>query len=224
MFASEQADNISALETALEVGDTVYVTGISVSPTSSEIMYGGAPLTIRATVTPSNATNKGIAWTSSDETVATVSANGVVTPLKSGTTIITATTIDGGYIASCNITVTVENLIDLSAITEGAYINRDNGNAETSTRFNATDYIWLKPNTTFYCEGPYMENFYAFYNASKTFVTSPPSDVTVTHEKDRNNRRDRKGTITTGANGYYFRGSIDVDCPYTPYVALAPIV
>lgn len=69
-----------------------------------------------------------------------------------------------------------------------------------------------------------MENFYAFYNASKTFVTSPPSDVTVTHENDRNNRASRKGTITTGANGYYFRGSIDVDCPYTPYVALAPIV
>ena len=224
LYSSEQSADISALEVALETGDPVAVTGVSVSPTSGSIVYGESTLTIKATVTPSNATNKAVVWTSSDENVATVSVRGVVTAVSAGTATITATTMDGGFTATCTVTVTVENLIVESNITRGAYISRETGSANTSESFDATDYMWLKPNTTYYAEGPYMENFYAFYNSSKTFVTSPPSDVTVTYENDRNGRRSRKGTITTGANGYYFRASIDVDCHYTPYVSLVPLV
>lgn len=224
LYSSEQAADISALEVALETGDSVAVTGVSVSPTTGSIVYGESTLTIKATVTPSNATNKAVIWTSSNENVATVSANGVVSAAGTGTATITATTIDGGFTATCTVTASVENLIVESNITRGAYISRDTGSANNSESFDATDYMWLKPNTTYYAEGPYMENFYAFYNSSKTFVTSPPSDVTVTYENDRNGRRSRKGTITTGANGYYFRASIDVDCHYTPYVSLVPLV
>ena len=224
LYSSEQAADISALEVALETGDSVAVTGVSVSPTTGSIVYGESTLTIQATVTPSNATNKAVVWTSSNENVATVSANGVVSAVGTGTATITATTIDGGFTATCAVTVSVENLIVESNITRGAYISRETGSANTSESFDATDYMWLKPNTTYYAEGPYMENFYAFYNSSKTFVTSPPSEVTVTYENDRNGRRSRKGTITTGANGYYFRASIDVDCHYTPYVSLVPLV
>ena len=224
LYSSEQSADISALEVALETGDPVAVTGVSVSPTTGSIAYGESTLTIKATVTPSNATNKAVTWTSSNENVATVSVRGVVTAVSAGTATITATTMDGGFTATCTVTVTVENLIVESNITRGAYISRETGSANTSESFDATDYMWLKPNTTYYAEGPYMENFYAFYNSSKTFVTSPPSDVTVTYENDRNGRRSRKGTITTGANGYYFRASIDVDCHYTPYVSLVPLV
>lgn len=224
LYSSEQSADISALEVALETGDPVFVTGVSISPTTGSIAYGESTLTIKATVTPSNATNKAVAWTSSNENVATVSAKGVVTAVSAGTATITATTMDGGFTATCAVTVTVENLIVESNITRGAYISRDTGSANNSESFDATDYMWLKPNTTYYAEGPYMENFYAFYNSSKTFVTSPPSEVTVTYENDRNGRRSRKGTITTGANGYYFRASIDVDCHYAPYVSLVPLV
>ena len=224
LYSSEQSADIDALEVALDTGDIVSVTGVSVSPTSQSIVYGESTLTVKATVTPLNATNKAVTWTSSNENVATVSANGIVSATGAGTTTITATTVDGGFTATCSVTVTVENLIVDADITRGAYISRDNGSANTSTSFDATDYMWLKPNATYYAEGPYMENFYAFYNNGKTFVTSPPSDVTVTYENDRNGRRSRKGTITTGANGYYFRASIDVDCHYTPYVALVPLV
>ena len=224
LYSSEQAADISALEVALETGDSVAVTGVSVSPTSGSIVYGESTLTIKATVTPSNATNKAVIWTSSNENVATVSANGVVSAAGTGTATITATTIDGGFTATCTVTASVENLIVENDITRGAYISRDYGSVNNSESFDATDYMWLKPNTTYYAEGPYMENFYAFYNSSKTFVTSPPSEVTVTYENDRNGRRSRKGTITTGANGYYFRASIDVDCHYTPYVSLVPLV
>ena len=58
-----------------------------------------------ATVSPANATNKDITWTSSDTSVATVS-NGNVTAKKVGSAIITVTTADGKKTADCKVTVT----------------------------------------------------------------------------------------------------------------------
>lgn len=58
-----------------------------------------------ATVTPDDAGNKGVHWTSSDESVATVSAQGVVTAVAAGTAKITVTTEDGGKTADCVVTV-----------------------------------------------------------------------------------------------------------------------
>jgi uncharacterized protein YjdB len=83
---------------------TVSVTGISLNKTSA-LLNLGSTQTLTATVTPSNATNSSINWSSSDPTVATVS-NGIVTGNALGTAVITATTVDGGKTATCNITVT----------------------------------------------------------------------------------------------------------------------
>lgn len=65
------------------------VSAIGVSPTTMTLTAGGATGTITATISPSNATNKNITWSSGDTKVATVN-NGIVTPLKEGTTIISA--------------------------------------------------------------------------------------------------------------------------------------
>ncbi len=65
----------------------------------------GKTLTLTVTFTPSNTSNKVLAWTSSDETVATIN-NGAVTGIKEGTTVITATTTDGSNLtATCTVTV-----------------------------------------------------------------------------------------------------------------------
>ncbi|WP_099470068.1 rhamnogalacturonan lyase family protein [Konateibacter massiliensis] len=62
--------------------------------------------TLTATVTPENAANRAVLWSSSDSKIATVSQNGVVTGKKRGTVTITATASDGsGTYASCKITV-----------------------------------------------------------------------------------------------------------------------
>lgn len=80
------------------------VTGIMVTPSETIIPIGTAiPLT--ATIAPETASNKTVNWTSSNSSVATVSATGVVAGLASGSTIITATTVDGLKTATCNVSV-----------------------------------------------------------------------------------------------------------------------
>ena len=81
----------------------IAATGISLNKTSKTILEGDR-LTLTATVTPENASNKKVIWTSSVPAVATVN-NGEVQALAEGTTMITATTEDGSFTATCNITV-----------------------------------------------------------------------------------------------------------------------
>lgn len=81
------------------------VTGIALSQSTATLIEGET-LTLTATVTPDNATEKGIIWTSSNDKVATVDANGKVTAVVEGSATITATANDGsGISASCVITV-----------------------------------------------------------------------------------------------------------------------
>ncbi len=67
----------------------------------------GKKLILTPTITPENATNQTVVWTTSDPNVATVSSTGVVTGVKASTTdaIITVTTVDGGYTDTCDVTV-----------------------------------------------------------------------------------------------------------------------
>ena len=89
---------------SITVNEKIYpVSGISLNK-STLTMCENENYTLTATITPSNATNKDVGWSSSNTSVATVS-NGVITALNVGTTTITATTVDGGMTASCNITV-----------------------------------------------------------------------------------------------------------------------
>jgi uncharacterized protein YjdB len=60
--------------------------------------------TLIATVNPSNATNKDVTWSSSNNNVATVDG-GTVTAIAEGTATITVTTADGGFFDTCDVTV-----------------------------------------------------------------------------------------------------------------------
>ncbi|MFJ7952509.1 YDG domain-containing protein [Lysinibacillus sp. NPDC096418] len=81
------------------------VTGITLDETSG-ILHVGDSKTLTATVTPTNATNKNVAWTSSDKNVATVDSQGKVTAIGVGNATITATTADGSKTATATYTVT----------------------------------------------------------------------------------------------------------------------
>ena len=81
---------------------TMPVSSVALDKTSAELQVGKT-LTLTATVTPDNATDKAVAWNSSNAAVATVDANGIVTAKAEGTATITATA--DGKTATCTVTV-----------------------------------------------------------------------------------------------------------------------
>ena len=82
----------------------VTVSGVALNKKVATVNVG-KKVTVKATVTPANADNKTLAWTSSNTKIATVS-NGVVKGVKAGRVIITAKTTDGSNIsATCTVTV-----------------------------------------------------------------------------------------------------------------------
>lgn len=85
------------------------VSGISLSKSSASMYVGDSPLVLTATITPSNASDKSVVWSSSDASVASVLAgsglDATVTPVAAGTATITVSTPDGKFSASCVLTV-----------------------------------------------------------------------------------------------------------------------
>ena len=104
-IATDKAGNVTEKTVNVYYNDKVIsVTGVSLDESSITLDVGGSK-TLAATVTPDNATNKKVRWTSDNETVATVSEDGVVTAVAGGTAVITATTHDGLFTATCTVTV-----------------------------------------------------------------------------------------------------------------------
>ena len=89
-------------ETAKTWTVSMPVTGVALNKSTMELQVGKTE-TLTATVTPENASEPGVTWTSSDATVATVNENGVVSAVAKGTATITATA--GGKSAACTVTV-----------------------------------------------------------------------------------------------------------------------
>ena len=92
---------ISRVDETTPTPSVVSVSGISLSNTGKYLLTRGE-FVVTPTVYPNNATNKEIRWTSSDETIATVTSGGrVVAKEKRGSTTITAKTVDGNFTAIC---------------------------------------------------------------------------------------------------------------------------
>ena len=87
-----------------EVTVAVPVTGVTLDKETMNLTAGSTG-TLTATITPENATNKNLTWTSDNEAVVAVS-DGVVSAVAAGTANITVTTADGGKTATCVVTVT----------------------------------------------------------------------------------------------------------------------
>ena len=78
----------------------VAVTGITLDKPSLTLTVGQTA-TLAATISPANADNKGVKWSSSKNSVATVDSDGTVTAVQEGQAKITVTTADGGFTAIC---------------------------------------------------------------------------------------------------------------------------
>ena len=87
-----------------EITVPAQVTGVRISPKSAFIGLGRT-IQLTASITPSNAANKNLSWSVSDETIISVDGQGTVTGLSGGTATVTVTTEDGGFSDSAEITV-----------------------------------------------------------------------------------------------------------------------
>lgn len=93
----------------------VVVKGISLN-TAELNMKEGEQQTLTATITPSDADNQDVTWSSNNEEVATV-ANGIVKANKEGNAVITVTTVDGEKKATCSVNVSCDHsLVETAAI------------------------------------------------------------------------------------------------------------
>ena len=94
---------------------TVKVTGVNLNKTSAEIyLNNDTGFSVSATVSPSNATNKNITWSSSNSNIASVN-NGYITAHNPGAATITVKTVDGNKQASINVVVKKKVIVIIGA-------------------------------------------------------------------------------------------------------------
>ncbi len=103
-ITAKSADGGHTSSCVITVVPAIRVTGITLDKDEAIVAYEGS-IQLNGTITPEDATNQKIIWTSSDETVAVVSTKGKVTGVGHGEAIITATTEDGGFTAECHVRV-----------------------------------------------------------------------------------------------------------------------
>jgi uncharacterized repeat protein (TIGR02543 family) len=119
------------------------VTGVSLNSTTLT-MNVGQTATLTATVMPSNATNKAVTWSVSPGTTSITVANGVVSANAAGTATVIVTTVDGGKVASCYVTVSAGgNPITPSTYTVTFDANGGNGWGPNPITVNAGSSITL---------------------------------------------------------------------------------
>ena len=87
-----EADNYQGYKT-----EDIPVTGVTISPTNLSLYVGGDEKNLTATIAPSSTIHKSVTWSSSNTDVATVSSEGVVTPVAAGTATITVKTQNNCY-------------------------------------------------------------------------------------------------------------------------------
>lgn len=86
------------------------VTNVALNKKTTTIAVEGTEQLLATVIPQSSAKNKNVTWSTSDPNVATVDAEGLVTGVHEGEAVITVTTEDGNFTASCTVTVIIENI------------------------------------------------------------------------------------------------------------------
>ncbi|MCE5204480.1 MAG: Ig-like domain-containing protein [Porphyromonadaceae bacterium] len=110
---TEEGNKTATCDVTVEL-KTIPVTGISLNKPSLTMVEGDSEI-LTASIEPSNSTNKSIVWGSSNNEIASVDYTGKVSAHEMGTATLTATSEDGNYSATCDLTVE-ENAIPVASI------------------------------------------------------------------------------------------------------------
>lgn len=149
-FITVTSNDNSFATAKCKVNVVVDATGISLNKHAASI-YAGSTMTLVPTIYPLNATNKKVTWLSSDDSLATVNANGTVTAKRAGSVVITCRADDGGFIDVC--TVTIKKVIKTTSVSLNklsctVYVGRSRALVATVLPENATDksLVWKSSN------------------------------------------------------------------------------
>lgn len=149
------------------------VESVSLNKSATTLAEGRSERLV-ATVSPDDATNKDVTWTSSDTAIATVDSSGLVTALTPGTATVTVSTLDGNKQATCIITVTPSTKT-VKALTANP--------SSLNLAIDGSDYITLT--------ATYTDNSEEDVTQLATWASSNPQYATV----------DEYGKVTGVANG-----------------------
>jgi len=117
-----------------DTDEIVSVTGVTLDKTTASLKIGET-VKLNATVSPSDATDKSVTWSSGNEKAAKVSSDGTVTAIGEGETTITVTTNDGGFKAECIVTVSGDD----TEVTTESDTATDSSADNTDTTSDTTD-------------------------------------------------------------------------------------
>ncbi|MGN1418890.1 MAG: leucine-rich repeat protein, partial [Acutalibacteraceae bacterium] len=116
-FNLDGTNLVEKTEIVVSMPEEIKVTGITISDNNVELQTG-AEKQLYANVAPDFATIKDVKWSSSDDSVVSIDESGRIKGIKAGKATITVTTSDGGFTASCNVTV-VEQTYTVTWIVDG---------------------------------------------------------------------------------------------------------
>ena len=171
--------------TVTSIPDNFQIWGIKVNKSEILLHAQGNPYQLTATVVPEYAANKALTWTSSNTSVATVDANGLITPVNQGMAVITATTKDGTNLsATCTVTVDADNIMkDVSQLSNdkcyyiytkdqlrgGLGVNKKYGSLATT--FSVTNVKYKTENMSPFVFFKYHDKFLLYSVEANAFVT-----------------------------------------------------
>lgn len=189
-------------------GSVVYkVTGVTLDQTDLTLFTGQSEQ-LTATVTPDNATNKNVTWSSDNETVATVDNNGNVTAKAAGTANITVTTTDGSHTATCKVTVkdpvysmaTDTAVLSFDSKTEG-YADAPAAKTVTITNTGNQPLTLAQPASTANFEVGTLSATELPVNGTATFTVQPKTGLAAGNYEE---------TITVAATGGQYNVATNV--------------
>lgn len=180
----------------------VLATGVTLNKTTASIGVNET-LQLTATVKPDNATNKTIDWTSSNDSVVSVNANGLVTGKKAGTATITAKVKDSNpaVTATCTVTVTANSLtISPTSLTMSLSGSGSTGSIKGTTVPStfAKNITWTTNNRNIVAVG--SSNSSSYTGATCNLYAKGTGTATITAEVTINGQKFSKSCSVTVGN------------------------